>query len=234
MGILIFLGGAHTSICYFFHPSVCPSVRRAPYLRNGTSSDHNIWYSYVKWWYVQVWFFFSFFKILIFWAFRGVKGQKIAQKWKITNYICRAPYLSSIWSWSLVHFFKVMISPGGFYIFLFLISIFWAVREIKGEKRPKIKNNYICHASYIKNSIAYDHDFWYTCVKWWYLQVIFHFFKRDKRAKNSPKWQKILSVTLHSSGTIGSSFMVHMCKMIISPGIFSIFAKFWFFGLLVG
>ena len=24
---------------------------------------------------------------------------------------------------------------------------------------------------YIRNSIAYDHDFWYTCVKWWYHQV---------------------------------------------------------------
>ena len=27
------------------------------------------------------------------------------------------------------------------------------------------------------------------------------------------------------------SFMVHMCKMIIPPGVFFIFSKFWFFGL---
>ena len=31
----------------------------------------------------------------------------------------------------------------------------------------------------LRNSIAHDHDFCYTCVKWWYLQVFFllHFFK---------------------------------------------------------
>ena len=56
-----------------------------------------------------------------------------------------------------------------------------------------------------------------------------------QKAKNGPKWQKILSVTLHISGPIHKmSFMVHMCKMIISPGGFYIFAKFWFFGLLGG
>ena len=58
----------------------------------------------------------------------------------------------------------------------------------------------------------------------------FHFFlilifrwlsggRRDKRVKNSPKWQNILSVVLHISGTIYQiiwlSFMLHICKMII-------------------
>ena len=37
-------------------------------------------------------------------------------------------------------------------------------------------NNYICHAPYLRNSIAYDHEFWYTCVKWWYLVLFFDFF----------------------------------------------------------
>ena len=44
--------GAPTSICHFFRPSVRPSVRpivrRAPYLRNRRSSDHNFWYTCVK------------------------------------------------------------------------------------------------------------------------------------------------------------------------------------------
>ena len=31
-----------------------------------------------------------------------------------------------------------------------------------------------------------------------------------------------------------NSIMVHMCKMIISLGVFFIFSKFWFFGLLGG
>ena len=111
-----FLGWAPTSICHFFCPSVCPPVCCAPYLRNCTSSDHNFWYTYVKWWYLQG-VFFNFFLILIFWAVRGVKGQKVAQKMK--------------------------------------------------------NNNYICHVLYLRNSVAYDHDFWFTCVKWWYLQVFF-------------------------------------------------------------
>ena len=44
---------APTSICHFFRPS----VRRAPYLRNRTSSDHDFWYTCVKWWYLQKCFF---------------------------------------------------------------------------------------------------------------------------------------------------------------------------------
>ena len=53
-----------------------------------------------------------------------------------------------------------------------------------------------------------------------------------KSAKNGPKWQKILFVTLHISGTIQIwlSFMKHMCKTILSPDLFFIFSKFWFSG----
>ena len=55
-----------------------------------------------------------------------------------------------------------------------------------------------------------DCDFWYTCVKWWYLKAFFHFFQiyfsgcyGGKRAKNSPKWKiTITSVTHHMSGTV--------------------------------
>ena len=76
------------------------------------------------------------------------------------------------------------------------------------KKLPKIKNNnYMCHGPYLRNIIAYDHDFWYTCVKWWYLQDFFSFFeifiswdvrwvKGQKIAQNKncichdPRWQK--------------------------------------------
>ena len=60
----------------------------------------------------------------------------------------------------------------------FEILIFWVVMGVKGQKiaQPKIKNNnYIRHASYLRNSIAYNHGFWYTCVKWWYLHGFFSF-----------------------------------------------------------
>ena len=57
-----------------------------------------------------------------------------------------------------------------------------------------------------------------------------------KRAENGPKWQKIC--LLHSISQepyiIWLSFVVDKCKMIISPGTFFIFSKFWFFVLLGG
>ena len=39
-----------------------------------------------------------------------------------------------------------------------------------------MKNNYICHAPYLRNSITYYHDFWYTVVKGWYLQTFIYLF----------------------------------------------------------
>ena len=66
----------------------------------------------------------------------------------------------------------------------------------------------------------------------------FHFLGKflffGKRAKNGPKWQKILSVTLYISGTIHPMIViygVHVSNDNISR-LFSIFLKFWFFGLL--
>ena len=62
----LFLGGASTSVYYFFHLSIC----RTPYLRNPLSSDYDFWHTCVKWWY-PAGVFFHFLKILIFWAVRG-------------------------------------------------------------------------------------------------------------------------------------------------------------------
>ena len=36
--------------------------------------------------------------------------------------------------------------------------------------------NYIHHMPYLRNSIAYDHEFWHIGVKWWYLQAFFFIF----------------------------------------------------------
>ena len=105
-----------------------------------------------------------------------------------------------------------------------------------------MKNNYICHAPYLRTTIAYDHGFWYTIVKW-YLQVFFSFFWNFdfwgclgvKGQKNGPKWKSIISIRHHISGPVWhcSWFLVHYCKM-ISPGTSFIFSKFWFLGLLRG
>ena len=43
--------------------------------------------------------------------------------------------------------------------------IFWAVKGVKGQKITMKNNNYTCQASYPRNIIAYDYDFWYNCVK---------------------------------------------------------------------
>ena len=60
------------------------------YFRNHTSYDRHLWYTSVKWY---------FFKILIFWVIRRVKGQKMA-KWQKTlffHFISEEPYMVLIY-----------------------------------------------------------------------------------------------------------------------------------------
>ena len=104
--------------------------------------------------------------------------------------------------------------------------------------------------SCVMHHIIFDHYFWYTYVKWWYLQFVFFFFFffhfiiifffkvfREVRAKYSPKWKtKIISV-IHLSQeqcSIWSWFLVHLCQMIISPGVFVNFFKILIFGVASG
>ena len=72
---VLFLGG-HPPLCVTFsvRTSVCLSVCRAPYPRNRTSSNHNIWYTCVKWSYIQP--FFSFFWNFDFLGCYGGKRAK--------------------------------------------------------------------------------------------------------------------------------------------------------------
>ena len=59
------------------------------------------------------------------------------------------------------------------YHFIFQSWFFEPKREKNGPKWIKKEN---CQMPYLRNSIAYVHNFWCTYVKWWYLQVsIFHF-----------------------------------------------------------
>ena len=73
-----------------------------------------------------------------------------------------------------------MTSPDAFFIF----SKFWfsgllGRGENKGKKWPKMtKKN--CLTPYLRNCTSYDCGFWYTCVKWWYLQQhLFSFFQNS-------------------------------------------------------
>ena len=61
--------------------------------------------------------------------------------------------------------------------FFLKFSFFGLLVGWKGKKYPKLKNNNcICHVLYLRNSVTYDHDFWYSCVKKWYLQTFLSFF----------------------------------------------------------
>ena len=74
-----------TLICCFFHLSICPSICRASYFRNFTSSDYNFWYACVKWWYLQAFFSICFQFFFKFWFFGclGGKRAKNSPKWKM-------------------------------------------------------------------------------------------------------------------------------------------------------
>ena len=122
--------------------------------------------------------FFICFKFSFSGLLEG-KRPKNSPKWKITITSVMCYISGTVWIWSLVlvHFCKMMISPGHFclsknigndhdfwytiakcwylqvfFSFLFLILIFRAVRGIKG-------------ISYLRNHTSYDYHFWYTCVK---------------------------------------------------------------------
>ena len=106
-----------------------------------------------------------------------------------------------IWLSFMVQMCKMMVSPGIF--FNFKILIFQVVRELKGKKWPNMTKISICRALCFRN----------------------HQIGRAggrgggvKRAKNDPKWQKILSASLRISGTIH--------HMIVILGTH--FSKFWF------
>ena len=159
----------------------------------------------------------------------GVKGQKVAQNEKLhlSRAISQEQY--STWSWFLVLLCQMMISPVVFFIF----SKFWFFRLLGGKgakKGPKWQNS--AHSISQEWYIIWSSFVVHKC-KMMISPGVFSFFLNfdyfgllgGKRAKNDPKWQKIMSVALQVSATIITwmSFMVHMCKMIISPGVIFFF-----------
>ena len=139
-----------------------------------------------------------------------------------------------------------------FFIFQFFqqfFQIFWVVRvEGGGVKMVKMAQNYkiLSVVFYISRTV---HHIWlsimiHICKVIISPDICFHFFKkiffllvrRIKRQKMAQNY-KILSVVFYISRTVHHiwlSIMIHICKMIISPGIFFIFSKILFFCLLGG
>ena len=117
--------------------------------------------------------FFNFFKILILWVVKGLKGQKSIQNNK--NALCHALYFrkhifiydAQVWkdniSRHFFHFFKIL--------------IFEIIRGFLRAKNGPKWQNILCLTPYLRNVTSYYCDFWYTSVKSWYLQQFFHFFK---------------------------------------------------------
>ena len=111
---------------------------------NQISYDCRLWYTFVKWEYLQAFFFF--FKTLISRIIRGVKGQKMT---KNDIKFCCATYLRDHTSYDChlwyIHICKMILSPG---VFFFNFSKFWFSRSWgrwKCKKWPKMSKKYVSH-----------------------------------------------------------------------------------------
>ena len=104
--------------------------------------------------------------------------------------------------------------------------------------------NYVCRIPYRRKHTSYDCGFWYTCENDDISRCFFQFLriynflvvrglKWQKMAQNNKKYCLPHSIS-QELYLIWLWFLVHLCKMMISPAIFFIFSKFWFFGLLRG
>ena len=98
---------------------------------------------------------------------------------------------------------KMMISLGVFFILL-KFWFFGSLGEINGKKQPKMKNKNYAVAPYFRNSVAYDHDFLYTCVNWWYLQLFCS--NLSKFWFSGSKLTKNISVSLRIPGNVQHGF----------------------------
>ena len=115
------------------------------------------------------------------------------------------------------------------------ILIFRVVSGLKGQKMAQNDKNSVCLAPYLRNHTWYGHHVYFS-------RCVFHLFKvlifwvvrgvyRQKMALNdknvcpshSMSWELYL---------IWQFF--YSCKMMISPAIFFVFSKVWFFGFLGG
>ena len=84
--------------------------------------------------------------------------------------------------------------------------------------------NFICRTQCLRQHTSYNCDFWCTYVKWCYHQMVVLFFQNYNSVH--------LTIYLRNL-TLYDCFLVHMCKMMISPAIFFIFKNSDFSRILV-
>ena len=148
----------------------------------------------------------------------------------------------SLWSWFLVHLCKMMIGPG---FFSFYIFIFRAIMGVKGQKMAQddkklcllyliSQEPYIIWLSYIADlcKMMISPVVFFIFSKFWFFGLLG---RGNKRAKNCPKWERILSVMLNISGIIhhvifiyGSSLLYSCVKWQYLQKLFSFFQNFDF------
>ena len=132
----------------------------------------------------------------------------------------------------MVYLCKMMISWNFFQFFK--ISIFWVVSGVKGQKTFQNDKEF-CSSCFISQEpyITWLSFMVPMCKIIIFSGVFFSIFQNFdfsgcKRAKNSPKLQKILSVALHISVTIHRMTVIYGTHLYV----FFIFSKFWFLGFL--
>ena len=129
------------------------------------------------------------------------------------NYVYHTPYLSKHTSYDHVFSYTSLKWWYLQMVFFSIFSKFWVLRggrRVTGQKvaqnNKKFSLTYTC---YLRNCSSYDCVFWYTCVKWWYLQHFFHFFK-------SLIFQLFQSSSVNGKWKFwGIPHLLHMCVIFI-------------------
>ena len=108
------------------------------------------------------------------------------------------------------------------------------------HRNDKKFRNDICHAPYLKNRSSYDtqievqNDDIFTGIffmfsKFWLIFQVVRGVKA-KAQKIAQNEKKILSLSISPGSIPPTPLVVHKFKMIITPGTFFIFSKFWLYG----
>ena len=113
-----------------------------------------------------LWWFFHFFKILISWVVRGVKGQNMAQndkKFCPSHLVYQEPYMYDCHlCYTYVKWYCLQVVLSFFQNFDFLACY----RGKRTKNGPKWQKRSACYTPYLRNHTSYDCHLWYTFVKW--------------------------------------------------------------------
>ena len=163
------------------------------------------------------------------------------------NSVWCAPYLMGHTSYDfifMVHMCKMIISPGVFFFIFFKMLILLVTIGVKGQEMVQNDNKFcLTHSIYQELYIIWSSFVVHICKmiispcffsKCWFSGLLEEV--KQKIVQNDKIFCLLLSA---SQEPYIMSFVLHNCRMIISPGGFffffsSLFSKFWFFGLLVG